>query len=290
MRAASVAEVRRHLRQRVLVELDLEALGAQVRDRLLGRRLRRAVRERPHRGAHERRAEPRRLEVDERRHRGRAVRVHLERQRRGGGAQRGHERAHALGREQAARVLEVEHVHVGARGDLARASGVVVVGVNRADAVDEADQHLRRRPPASRSAAMRRSVSTSFIDSATQILRMPLRMTQARASRMTSTGARCQAMKRMPGVMKPSGVSGISARTVRMRSHGSSACVRTAIGHVGAAREVDRVEADAVHHGRDLGDHRRRQRVGAPEALVPVAHRRVDEPDHAGRMRKSTSP
>ena len=60
--------------------------------------------------------------------------------------------------------------------------------------------------------------------------------------------------------------------------------------HVRAAREVDRVEADAVHHGRDLGDHRRRQRVGAPEALVPVAHRRVDEPDHAGRMRKSTSP
>ena len=46
---------------------------------------------------------------------------------------------------------------------------------------------------------------------------------------MTSTGARCQAMKRMPGVMKPSGVSGISARTMRMRSHGSSACVRTAI-------------------------------------------------------------
>ena len=41
-----------------------------------------------------------------------------------------------------ARVLEVEHVHVGARGDLARARGVVVVGVNRADAVDEADQHL----------------------------------------------------------------------------------------------------------------------------------------------------
>ena len=137
---------------------------------------------------------------------------------------------------------------------------------------------------------MRRSVSTSFIDSATQILRMPLRMTQARASRMTSTGARCQAMKRMPGVMKPSGVSGISARTVRMRSHGSSACVRTAMAMWVLLVKSIASEADAVHHGRDLGDHRRRQGVGAPEALVAVAHRGVDEPDHAGRMRKSTSP
>ena len=93
-------------------------------------------------GAHERGAEPRRLEVDERRHRRRAMRVHLERQRRSGGAQRRHERAHALGREQPAGILEVEHVDVGARGDLARARGVVLVGVHRADAVDEADEHL----------------------------------------------------------------------------------------------------------------------------------------------------
>ncbi len=75
----------------------------------------------------------------------------------------------------------------------------------------------------------RRSVSTSFIDSATQTRRIPLRMTQRSASRMTSMGARSQAMKRMPGVMKPSGVSGIRSRTARMRSHGSSACARTAI-------------------------------------------------------------
>ena len=77
--------------------------------------------------------------------------------------------------------------------------------------------------------AMRRSVSTSFIDSATQTRRMPLRMTQRSASRITSIGARSHAMNRIPGVMKPSGVSGISSRTTRMRSHGSSACVRTAI-------------------------------------------------------------
>ena len=77
--------------------------------------------------------------------------------------------------------------------------------------------------------AMRRSVSTSFIDSATQTRRTPLRIRQRSASRMTSTGARCQAMKRMPGVITPSGVSGMRSRTTRMRSHGSSACTRTAI-------------------------------------------------------------
>ena len=119
-------------RERVLVELDREARGAQVRERLLGRRLRRAVRERPNGGAHERRAEPRRLEV----RRARAivavhVRVHLERQRRRGGAQRGHERAHALGRQQAAGILQVEHVDVRrSRRSRARALGVVVVGVH----------------------------------------------------------------------------------------------------------------------------------------------------------------
>ena len=107
---------------------------------------------------------------------------------------------------------------------------------------------------------------------------------------MTSTGARCQAMKRMPGVMKPSGVSGMQLAhdadalpgILGVRAHGHR--------HMRAAREVDRAEADAVHHGRDLGDHRRGQRVCAPEALVPVAHGGVDEADHAGRMRKSTSP
>ena len=107
-------------------------------------------------------------------------------------------------------------------------------------------------------------------------------MTQRSASRITSTGARSQAMNRMPGVMKPSGVSGISSRTTRMRSHGILGVRAHGHRHVRAAREVDRAEADAVDHGRDLGDHRRRQRVGAPEALVAVADRRVDEPDHAG--------
>jgi len=33
----------------------------------------------------------------------------------------------------------------------------------------------------------------------------------------------------MPGVMKPSGVSGISSRTARIRSHGSSWCHFTVI-------------------------------------------------------------
>ena len=36
-------------------------------------------------------------------------------------------------------------------------------------------------------------------------------------------------MKRMPGVMNRSGVRGMRSATMRMRSHGSSWCQRTAI-------------------------------------------------------------
>jgi len=70
--------------------------------------------------------------------------VHLERQRRSGRTQRRHQRAHALGREQPAGVLEVQDVDVCARGDRSRAGGVVAVRVHRADAVHEADEHFLR--------------------------------------------------------------------------------------------------------------------------------------------------
>ncbi len=106
---------------------------------------------------------------------------------------------------------------------------------------------------------------------------------------MTSRGARSHEMKRIPGVMK------LRARVRHQLADGPDPLPRVlampAHGHrhVRAAREVDCAEADAVHHGRNAGDHRRRQRVRAPEALVAVAHRGVDEPDH-GAMRKSTSP
>ena len=52
--------------------------------------------------------------------------------------------------------------------------------------------------------------------------RMPLRATSRKARRITSSPAGTQEMKRIPGVIIPSGVSGIAALTRRMRSHGSS--------------------------------------------------------------------
>ena len=57
---------------------------------------------------------------------------------------------------------------------------------------------------------------------------MPLRTTQRKASRITSSSAGVHVMKRMPVVMKLSGVFGIAALTSRVRSHGSSWWKRTA--------------------------------------------------------------
>ncbi len=56
---------------------------------------------------------------------------------------------------------------------------------------------------------------------------MPLRTTHRNARRITSSSHGCQAMKRMPVVMKFSGVFGIAARMSRISSHGSSRWKRT---------------------------------------------------------------
>src|SRR5437764_7208032 len=56
---------------------------------------------------------------------------------------------------------------------------------------------------------------------------MPLRTTQRKASRITSSSHGCQAMKRMPVVMKLRRVLGIAWLTRRIRSHGSSLWKRT---------------------------------------------------------------
>src|SRR5207248_10615213 len=56
---------------------------------------------------------------------------------------------------------------------------------------------------------------------------MPLRTTQRKASRIISSSHGCQAMKRMPVVMKLRSVVGIAWLTSRMRSQGSSLWKRT---------------------------------------------------------------
>ena len=75
--------------------------------------------------------------------------------------------------------------------------------------------------------ATRRSATGSFAGSANWKRRMPLRTTQRNARRITSSSHGCQAMKRMPVVMKLSGVFGIAARISRISSHGSSRWKRT---------------------------------------------------------------
>ena len=86
-------------------------------------------------------------------------------------------------------------------------------------------------------------------------------------------------MKRMPVVMKLSGVFGIAALTSRSRSHGSSRWKRTA-----TAMCVLDVKSAAWKPTRSIvGAIETMSRVvrpgGAPEALVAVAGRRVDDVD-----------
>ena len=56
---------------------------------------------------------------------------------------------------------------------------------------------------------------------------MPFRTTQRKASRITSSSHGCQAMKRIPVVMKFRRVFGVAARISRISSHGSSRWNRT---------------------------------------------------------------
>ena len=119
--------------------------------------------------------------------------------------------------------------------------------------------------------------STSFIGSARQKRRMPLRASTRKASSMNSGLAVSQAMKRKPVDMNCSGVFGVAC------GHEPDALPRIFLlvahrhAHVGRGREVDGLEADAIHHrcdgeragGVDAG--------GAPQALVAVAQAGLDE-------------
>ena len=64
--------------------------------------------------------------------------------------------------------------------------------------------------------------SASFMGSARQKRRMPLRASTSNASAMNSGLAVSQEMKRNPVDMNCSGVRGVAAAIRRMRSHGSS--------------------------------------------------------------------
>jgi hypothetical protein len=64
--------------------------------------------------------------------------------------------------------------------------------------------------------------SASFIGSARQKRRMPLRASTSKASAMNSGLAVSQEMKRKPVDMNCSGVLGVAAAIRRIRSHGSS--------------------------------------------------------------------
>ena len=75
--------------------------------------------------------------------------------------------------------------------------------------------------------ASRRRRSVLFVGSAIWKRRIPLRTTHRNDSRISSSSAGTQEMKRMPVVMKLSGVLGIAAATSRIRSQGSSWWKRT---------------------------------------------------------------
>ena len=182
-----------------------EALGLEVAERRLGRGLRRPARERVRRRVQHLEARPHALDVGERREPDRAVAVQLDRPVARGAQEVRRQLAHRVCREQAAGILEVEPVHLGAAGERGGALRVVLVRVHRADRVGEADDDLLdallprhpREPP---------EASGSFDGSAIWKRRIPLRTTQRNESRITSSSAGTHEMKRMPVVMKLSGV------------------------------------------------------------------------------------
>src|SRR5687767_1969415 len=83
-------------------------------------------------------------------------------------------------------------------------------------------------PAALTSRALATFAAASFMGSARQKRRMPLRASAAYASDMNSGLAVSQEMNRKPVPMNCSGVLGVAAAIRRMRSHGSSRLKRTA--------------------------------------------------------------
>ena len=161
------------------------------------------------------------LDVDERRQADRAMAVQLDGSSSGGGDEVRRELADGVGCEQATGVLQVQPVHLGAVGERGRALGVVLMRVDRADRVRQADHDLldalglrHRGDPLEPIRVVRGVGDLEAAQSVADDSRSD--------SAITSGLAGIQEMNRMPVVIIPSGVSGIAALTRRIRSQGSS--------------------------------------------------------------------
>ena len=287
-------EITRQLVQRLVVEQHIEARVAQIQDRLLRRRLRGPVGERPHCGAQERRSERGCFEVGGESHGRRHVRVHLERQVRRRTAQRRHERAHPVGGQQAARVLEVENVDMRTSRDRTGALCVVVVRVERADREHEPGDNLFRAAPLRDRGDLQ--IGCDIVHRlgdpdapdpvADHAVECEFHHLLGCAPPGHETHTRCDETEpRLRHQFTDDADPLPRVLAVPTDSH----------RHVRRAREVDRVKPDAIQDRRDLGEHRRREGVRTPEALVPVADGGVDKTDlshrrRCGRARRRTAP
>ena len=207
--------------------------------------------------------------------------VQLERPLAGGRQQVGRQLPDGVGREQAARILEVHPIHLGAVGERGRALGVIGVGVHGADRVGQPDDDLldpllashRGQPPDAR------RVVGGIGD---------LQPADAVARDEPEGEAHHVLAGRHPGDEAHPGRDHPQRRVGHGRAHPADALPRVLLvkadrdRHVGARGEVERVVADLVEHRRDRQHVRGRQAGGALQALVAVARRRVDELDRAG--------
>ena len=201
------------------------------------------------------------------------------------------ELAHGVGRQQAAGILEVEAVDVRAVRERGDALGVVRVRVHGADRVRQPDDDLldallARHP---RGAAERLRVVGRLGE---------LEAADAVADDAPEREPHHVLVARLPGDEAHAGRDEVEERVRHRRAHQPDQLPRVlaveAHGdrHVRARREVERMEADALQRRRDREDVVRREAGRAPEALVAVARRRVDDVDDAahGSIRKSGAP
>src|SRR5581483_11296784 len=262
------------------------ALGGQISQRRLGGRLRGAVAGRPDRGVQHLEAGIEAGHVDLRRQPDRAVAVQLDGPPRRDEVRR--ELADRVRREQPAGVLQVEAVDVRAVGERGRAGGVVRIRVHGAEGVREPDDDLldpllardARHTP-ERSGIVRRLRELETAD--------------AVANDAAEGEAHHVLVARLPGDEAHARGDEVEGRLRQRRPHEADqlpwvlAMEPDGDGHVRARREVERMEADRLHRRRNCKDLAGGEAGGAPEALVAVARRRVDDldrPRHAGSTRK----
>src|SRR6185312_11283011 len=205
------------------------------------------------------------------------------------------ELAHGVRRQKPAWVLEVEATDVGAVRERRDPLRVVGVRVHRADRVGQPDDDLLDAllagdpgAAAQRLGVVRRlrelEAPDAVADDAAE--GEPHHVLVARLPGDEPHPGRDEAQERAGGrgTHQPDQLP----RVLAVEPHGDR--------HVRAGSEVERVEADALEGGGDREGLARREAGRAPEALVPVAGRGVDDLDragahrHAGITRKSGCP